>query len=313
MFNVPSFFGFRSNSGVVLPFEFTINTANTSTGSSNSDQFKLPLFIARPLNFTIDWGDGNTDTITIWNQAETLHTYASSGVYTIRIVGEISGWKFNDVGDKLKMLNVSSWGTYTDFGSVLTFQESDFFGCVNLTSNATDTPILFGNMSSFFRNCFTLNGGISNWDTSQVTSFNGAFRSAISFNQDIGSWDVGNVTIFLNMFLGSPAFNNGGSPSINNWNTSSATNMVQMFFNVINFNQPINNWDISNVVSFNNFINNGSYSHLTDIYNSWSLQSVKPNVTISFGSAKYNASAQASKDILTNAPNNWTITDGGVI
>ena len=38
-----------------------------------------------------------------------------------------------------------------------------------------------------------------------------------------------------------------------------------------------------------------------------------PNINITFGSAKYNASAQPGRDILDNAPNNWTITDGGQV
>jgi hypothetical protein len=77
-----------------FPFEFTINTANTSTGSTASDQFKLPLVSSLPLNAVVDWGDGSSDTITVWNQAETTHTYASSGTYTVSITGDLSGWMF---------------------------------------------------------------------------------------------------------------------------------------------------------------------------------------------------------------------------
>jgi hypothetical protein len=93
-----------------FPFEFTINTANTSTGSTASDQFKLPLVSSLTLNAVVDWGDGSSDTITVFNQAETTHTYASSGTYTVSITGDLSGWKFNNAGDKLKILNVTSWG-----------------------------------------------------------------------------------------------------------------------------------------------------------------------------------------------------------
>jgi surface protein len=104
------------------------------------------------------------------------------------------------------------WGTLTNLGSSSNSGGcSDFFGCSNLTSNATDSPILERAIQNIFRSCTSLNGGISNWNTSQVTSLDGAFRNASSFNQNIGSWDVGKVTSFSNMFLSQAAFNNGGS------------------------------------------------------------------------------------------------------
>ena len=73
----------------VPTFEFTVKTDNA--GVSTSTQFQLPLVSSLPLNAVVDWGDGNTDTITTFNQAETLHTYTSAGTYTISITGDLSG------------------------------------------------------------------------------------------------------------------------------------------------------------------------------------------------------------------------------
>ena len=39
-------------------------------------------------NFTIDWGDGNSDVITSWDQAEVYHTWAGTGPYTCSINGD---------------------------------------------------------------------------------------------------------------------------------------------------------------------------------------------------------------------------------
>jgi surface protein len=51
------------------------------------------------------------------------------------------------------------------------------------------------------------------------------------------------------------SFNNGGSPSINSWNTSNVTDMSFMFNIQSNFNQPIGNWNTGKVTTFQNFLN----------------------------------------------------------
>jgi surface protein len=380
-----------------FPFEFTINTANTSTGSTAADQFKLPLVSSLPLNAVVNWGDGSSDTITVFNQAETTHTYASSGTYTVSITGDLSGWQFNNGGDKLKMLNVASWGILT-----ISIQHG-FWGCTNLTATATDAPtITSASLLRYFQNCANFNGAIGNWDISNVSNIEDMFNSATLFNADISSWNTSNVTFARSLFLFASSFNqdvstktiNVGQPNeyiawdvsqvssmtnlffgaakfnqdIGNWDTSAVTNMLYMFnsatlfnkdigswdtsavttmgnmfqtaraFNqdigswdvssVTNmsdmfrsadaFNQNIGSWNVSNVTNFTGFMTgktaaNYSAANLDSIYNGWSsLPSLSPNESISFGTIKYNASAQAAKDILTNAPNNWTIVDGGI-
>ena len=44
------------------------------------------------------------------------------------------------------------------------------------------------------------------------------------------------------------------------------------------------------------------------------IEANNPNdgVTIHFGSSKYNATGQIARNILTSAPRNWTISDGGL-
>jgi hypothetical protein len=79
------------------------DTTLTSSGSSNSSQIRLPLIFGTH-DFTVDWGDGTSDTITSWNQAEVTHTYASEGIYTVAIDGTLVGWRFNDGGDKIQMV-----------------------------------------------------------------------------------------------------------------------------------------------------------------------------------------------------------------
>jgi hypothetical protein len=57
---------------------------------------------------------------------------------------------------------------------------------------------------------------------------------------------------------------------------------------------------------------NYSASNLDAIYNGWSLLTLQPNITINFNTIKYTAAGQSGRNILTGAPNIWSITDGGI-
>jgi hypothetical protein len=47
------------------------------------------------------------------------------------------------------------------------------------------------------------------------------------------------------------------------------------------------------------------------LLNAWSQQAVQPNVTLGVGNTKYSSAGAAARLILTSAPHNWTINDGG--
>ncbi len=213
------------------------DTTLTSTGSSNSNQIKLPLYSAGTYNFTVDWGDGNSDNITTGNQAEVTHTYAVAGNYTINITGEIVGFRFNDDGDRLKLIDISQWGNlrvgnYGDY----------FYGCENLNSTATDALNLTGttDLNNMFRRTTNFNGDITNWDVSQVIEMDYMFVDARAFNQPIGVWDVSNVTEMDYMFMNAFRFNQ----SLNSWNVSKVTNMNSMFRSATDFNEDITGWEV---------------------------------------------------------------------
>lgn len=460
---VPSSIYTYSNITIGLPFVSTWNTSNTSGGSSASNQVALPLFSGGVYNFVVNWGDGNTDTITAWNQAEVTHTYATAGTYTITIDGVCKGFRFNNTGDVLKILSVTSWGDFELIGSL----GGQFFGCTNLdltsvsdvlnfgnctscenmfyaysfstinnidswdvsnvtnmqdmfqsaslfnqsistwdvsnvttmnamffqatafnqnlnswdVSSVTDMGLMFGsatafnqnlnswdvssvtdmnnmfafaisfngnisswnvssvndmaqmfqgansfnqniggwnvsnvnNMFGMFNAALVFNANISAWNTSNVTNMSALFQGATAFNQNIGGWNVSNVTSMVNMFQSAINFNQ----NIGGWNVSNVTNMQGMFQGASAFNQNIGSWNISSVTNFNNFMQgktftNYSSANLDAIYNGWSLLSVQPNLTINFGTIKYTAGASAGRLVLTSAPNNWIITDGGI-
>ena len=173
---------------VANPFTFSVNTANAGTLST---QFQLPLVSSGAISMDVDWGDGTTDTITAYNQAETLHTYSTSGTYTISITNEVRGFKFANGGDKKKILDISNWGEF-NFDS-----NQGFNGCTSLTCSATDIPTISApDWSWTFGSCPNFNGVVAGWDVSGVVNMYTLFYSATSFNQDLSSWDINQVTNF---------------------------------------------------------------------------------------------------------------------
>jgi len=256
--------------GLNLTFISVWNTEEISSGSSNDNQVKLPLESGGIYNFIVNWGDGNYDTITSWNQEEVTHTYTSEGVYTIIINGTLIGWRFYNEGDKLKLLEIKEWGSLR-----LGNSGSYFWGCSNLNLTASDNLDLTGTTTLYgaFRYCSNLGdtGNMNNWDVSSVTNMNSMFDYASSFNQDISNWDVSSVTNMEEMFNRASSFNK----SIGNWNVSSVTNMRWMFAYASSFNQPIGNWDVSSVTgiwrmfylasSFNQDISNWNVSGVSSM------------------------------------------------
>jgi len=254
-----------------------VSTWDTTKAGSASDTVVLPLLSGGTYSGTIDWGDGSTSALSYANRT---HTYASGGVKLITISGQIDGWRFANSGDKLKITDISNWGTL----NITTDRAFDY--CSNLTITATDAPIITTtSFYSMFRNCDALTTeDFSSWDTTTVTnmlevfstsnSFNGnvsnwvhsgvtnvvSFFNGTSFNNNsISSWDVSGVTNFGQsidgMFNNSP-FNND---SINNWtiNTSSSVTMGGMFRGTP-FNQDISGWDVSRVTNMRNMFQSNS-------------------------------------------------------
>lgn len=256
-----------------LPQFITVwDTETVGGGTSASNQISLPLVSGGSYNFGVDWGDGNTDQITAYDQAEVTHTYNTGGVYTVTIYanpGEIHGWRFANAGDAIKLEDISQWGSLS-----FTNETEAFAGCINMTCTATDKPDVSAVTSfyRFFYNCRLFNGVVANWvtssatdinsmfqlafvfdqpvdtwDTSSVINMNRVFEDARVFNQPLNSWDVANVTTTVSMFSNARLFNQ----SILSWDTSKVTSMAGMFVSAMVFNQPVNHFVVDKVSSFN--------------------------------------------------------------
>ena len=278
------------------PFVSTWNTTATSSGSSASGSITLPI----TGSYVVDWGDNSTSTTA-------THTYTGGNSATTSVVisitgtgGGITGWRFNNTGDILKITSVSSWGDLR-----LGNANGYFYGCANLNlSSVSDVLNLTGttnlmsmfssatalttvnnmnswdtsnvtNMASMFDTARNFNQGIGNWNTSKVTAMNGMFFTALVFNQNIGSWDTSNVTSMSGMFYFAQSFNQ----NIGSWNTAKVTIMSIMFQYAYAFNNggssTINNWITASTTNmstmfysakvFNQPIGNWNTSNVTDM------------------------------------------------
>tara|TARA_R110001592_G_scaffold343963_1_gene634878 strand:- start:43 stop:1368 length:1326 start_codon:yes stop_codon:yes gene_type:complete len=114
----------------------------------------------------------------------------------------------------------------------------------------------------------TLAGGpldLSSWNVSNVTNMTAMFQSSYQ-----GSWSPGPPTpgiadpimfvltsqtgLISSMFNGQLSFTNGGSNTIELWDTSNVTKMGGLFQDCLVFNRDISLWDTSNVTDFSSML-----------------------------------------------------------
>ena len=150
-------------------------------------------------NFTISWGDGSPDEH-ITQSSAASHVFADIGTYVFVITGTLTGFAFNNEGDKENIFDIVAWGPLK-FGNAGGY----FYGCSSLVVSAMDSPDMEGTFSLeyAFREATLFNQDINNWDVSSVTTLKNMFRSAIVFNQDVSGWNVSSVTVCTDFASGS--------------------------------------------------------------------------------------------------------------
>lgn len=245
---------------LVNPF---IGRFSATPGLSNV--VELPYNASGTYSGTIDWGDGNISANTYDNRS---HTYASSGDYTITILGELTGWSYGSFATNYRntIKEIIRWGPFRGSN---TSNSNAFFRCQNLIiTGVTDTPNLTNvtNLSLMFRDCISITtiNQLDNWDLSDVTDLTQMFYSATSFNQNIGSWETSAVTNMTNTFSYASSFDNGGSNSISGWNVSNVSSMSETFAFATSFNRNIGGWNIKTsgpVTFFGTFWNATSFNN----------------------------------------------------
>ena len=238
-------------------------------------------------NYTIDWGDGSTDSYTSCEEYHS-HTYASAGTYNIKVTGTINKWSCdtfvnanldpsicdtfcNDAEDDVIYAmcmeacgktqraicgNDLSMDGIVDKFPVLIGIES--FGPVGLTSRS------FANANQL---TYVSSKDIPNANT--LTDMGSMFSGAVLFNSDIGNWDTSQTQTMSYMFYGASSFNQ----SLSAWDTSNVTRMDYMFCYASAFNGDISGWDTSNVTGMGYMFDGASA--FNQPLNSWNTSKVK--------------------------------------
>ena len=225
------------------------DTTQTGVGAVSNKEVSLPLESAGTYSFRIDWGDGksNRDTITAYDQAEVTHTYDETGIYDIRIIEGITGWRFNSNGEEDKILEINEWGALVFRANNVSLSQT-FKNASNLFLYATDKARLSSSTPQstyeFFENCDNLSGGFVAFD-GLFSSWRQMLNASANYDEDLSDMDTSAITNMESVFASTP-FTNKGSPGISGWDVSNVTTMQSMFANTP-FNQPIGTWDTSSV------------------------------------------------------------------
>lgn len=262
---------------------WTTTNANESIGfdqnNANNTDYEY--------NFTINWGDGIVETLTVGMGFE--HEYASPGIYTISIIGDLPYINVMDAYQD-RLTSIDKWGAVVwqsmlaSFASASNMQvladdipnlsqveslQNMFDSCSNLVDLGNNDWDV-GNISDFsnlFRSCSSFDGDISSWNVVGATNMAGMFQGATDFNQNIGGWNVENVIEFSGMFFGANRFNQ----DISGWDMGNADRLYFMFAFADSFNQNVGGWDVSNITDLEGMFS-GAEAFDQDL-GSWELNS----------------------------------------
>ena len=238
--------------GANVPFKIGVTVTAGQT-------FTLPIADYGSLvpNFVVDWGDGNESTVTSSTDADRIHTYASSGTYTITISGLMPSFKVNN-NAAIRTLITS----IIDFGRV-GLRLLDFYGCTNISSIPAS-----GTMAAGYQ-------GLN-----EIVSFAGFMRgtSMTSIPSDIFQYAT-RVSIFSDIFsftaitsIPSGLFDNcedaTSFASAFNQCTSLSSYPLDLFDNcpnVVNFSSTFRN--CRSLTQPLQFTNNTAVTVFTNVYN----------------------------------------------
>ena len=218
------------------------------TGETSSYDFITPRIQAGvTYPFTVDWGDGNVETIpnsTFFlsspNVGRLSHTY-DTDTYPRPVVqvgkstdvGQVVEFRVNNGGSKFQLFDLKQFGQ-ANFTSFNLYSESPG---INILVTASDNLKFEGtSFASLLDHNFNSNPStINSWDISTVNTANRMFYKSKAFNQDLNNWDTsstrpgqseaGIINLTSLTFVTNPVFNG----DVSNWFTTRSTSINQTF------------------------------------------------------------------------------------
>jgi hypothetical protein len=289
------------------PTQFRIDT--TQAGSA-TDQFILPLRSdTTGYDFLVDWGDGTDEVVTDAHASfpDIPHTYASPGTYTVSMLPRaplgLPGIRFNNAGDRRKLLEVLDWGT-----NVWLNMQGMFWGCSNLTDLPVDSwkarTAWAQIWSQFLTQCTAL--VTFPWmDLSGATMLNSFFNTCANLENVPEGLQTSKSTTFTFFFVGCPKL-----VTIPWFDTSSGT-LFTSFVHNCTLLSALPAYDTSNGTGFLNFARsavglNGSDFPTLNLGKAATCQMFLAGVQIS--TASYDA---LLIDLAARAVNNSVLFHGG--
>ena len=289
-----------------------------------------------------DAGGGGPFVFTSNGQLKTAsNLWTSDNAAAIATYGQINTWDVSGLTDFSQIFfsnstfdsDISSWDV-----SKATNMSGMFSGASSFNQDISswDVSNVTNMVSMFLGGIF--NQRIDNWDVSSVEFMTSMFGLNTVYNQPLNAWTLTSLTNTSDMFRGASSF----SRNVNGWSMNLVTDTSGMFKDATNYNQNMNFWDVSNVTDMSGMLENAtsfnrdiggwkpnSLTNATDMFNGatafsttnydllligWSAESIQPNVPFSAGTTQYSVgTAATARGVLTGAPNNWTITDGGQV
>ncbi len=185
----------------VAAFRFQIDTEKAGSGTT---VFIAPVVVGTAgLSGTMNWGDGNStflDNTSIAADFEHDYGVGNEGIYDCFFVGDMKGWRFNNLGDKEKITKLTDWTGFF-------IEDAAFQGCTNLVITATTIPIVVGvTLAVAFRNNTSMGSpDFSGFDTSAINFMTSTFRDNGPCGVNIAGWSMSQVSN-MNNFADSTTF-----------------------------------------------------------------------------------------------------------
>ena len=269
--------------GVLDPSHFTMVWRVPIAG----DVITLPLVNGFNYNFTVDWGDGSSSTVTSYSDIDKNHTYTSAGDYVVTLVGSAERIGLNNSGnDRFKLISIPYLGNLNYISL-----EGAFYGAENLEYFAGGTTSSVTTMSNMFRNCNSLsNIDLSTFDTSNVSSMSGMFYDADGItNLDLSSFVTTSLQDMSYMFYQAE---NIATLDISSFDTSSVTDLTFTFRGM----SDLASLDLSNFNTANVLGMSGAFAYMTSL-TSLDLSSFNTSNVTSMGAMFEGSSSLTSLDV----------------